>query len=192
MAAAKLRMADLEKDERQRAEVQASVASGNLRCGDALAIFRSRLENAASLKPRTKEFRKERISALLNSWPGLEGIDVRKIGKQDCLTWAAGYAAKRRPQSVNTCASTLRMILEVPVEAGTLYDNPARFIKKLRVRQKALHLPDHDPFLRMLKLIEHVNLRHLFATRCIESGVDIPTVLRWLGHKDGGALAMKV
>ena len=35
------------------------------------------------------------------------------------------------------------------------------------------------------------DLRHLFATRCIESGVDIPTVSRWLGHKDGGALAMK-
>ena len=38
----------------------------------------------------------------------------------------------------------------------------------------------------------HGDLRHLFATRCIESGVDIPTVSRWLGHKDGGALAMKV
>ena len=37
----------------------------------------------------------------------------------------------------------------------------------------------------------HHDLRHLFATRCIESGVDIPTVSRWLGHKDGGALAMK-
>jgi integrase len=35
------------------------------------------------------------------------------------------------------------------------------------------------------------DLRHLFATRCIESGVDIPTVSRWLGHRDGGALAMK-
>jgi len=38
----------------------------------------------------------------------------------------------------------------------------------------------------------HHDLRHLFATRCIESGVDVPTVSRWLGHKDGGALAMKV
>lgn len=38
----------------------------------------------------------------------------------------------------------------------------------------------------------HHDLRHLFATKCIESGVDIPTVSRWLGHKDGGALAMKV
>jgi integrase len=37
----------------------------------------------------------------------------------------------------------------------------------------------------------HHDLRHFFATKCIESGVDIPTVSRWLGHKDGGVLAMK-
>ncbi|WP_404422006.1 tyrosine-type recombinase/integrase [Nibricoccus sp. IMCC34717] len=37
----------------------------------------------------------------------------------------------------------------------------------------------------------HHDFRHLFATTCIEGGVDIPTVSRWLGHKDGGALAMK-
>lgn len=40
--------------------------------------------------------------------------------------------------------------------------------------------------------LTHHDLRHLFATRCIESDVDIPTVSRWLGHRDGGALAMKV
>jgi integrase len=39
--------------------------------------------------------------------------------------------------------------------------------------------------------ITHHDLRHLFATVCIESGVDVPTVSRWLNHKDGGALAMK-
>jgi integrase len=42
-----------------------------------------------------------------------------------------------------------------------------------------------------IKRISHHDLRHLFATRCIESGIDIPTVARWLGHQDGGALAMK-
>src|SRR5689334_1898498 len=40
--------------------------------------------------------------------------------------------------------------------------------------------------------ITHHDLRHLFATRCVESGVDIPTVSRWLGRKDGGTLAMRV
>lgn len=35
------------------------------------------------------------------------------------------------------------------------------------------------------------DLRHIFATRCIEAGVDIPTIASWLGHKDGGVLAAK-
>jgi integrase len=39
--------------------------------------------------------------------------------------------------------------------------------------------------------ITHHDLRHLFATTVIESGVDIPTASRWLGHVDGGALAMR-
>lgn len=42
-----------------------------------------------------------------------------------------------------------------------------------------------------VKAMTHHDLRHLFATRCIESGVDIPTVSRWMGHADGGALAMQ-
>ena len=37
----------------------------------------------------------------------------------------------------------------------------------------------------------HHDFRHFFATTCIEAGVDVPTVSRWLGHKDGGALCMK-
>lgn len=40
--------------------------------------------------------------------------------------------------------------------------------------------------------LTHHSLRHLFATFCIEADIDIPTVSRWLGHSDGGALAMKV
>ena len=43
-----------------------------------------------------------------------------------------------------------------------------------------------------MQRITHHDLRHLFATTCIESGVDVPTVARWLGHRDGGVLAMRV
>ncbi len=39
--------------------------------------------------------------------------------------------------------------------------------------------------------VHHHALRHYFATCAIQSGVDIPTVAQWLGHKDGGALLMK-
>jgi integrase len=36
--------------------------------------------------------------------------------------------------------------------------------------------------------LTHHDMRHIFTTRCIESGVDVPTAARWLGHQDGGAL----
>lgn len=42
-----------------------------------------------------------------------------------------------------------------------------------------------------LPTLRHHDLRHFFATACIESGVPIPTVSDWLGHADGGALLMR-
>jgi integrase len=35
------------------------------------------------------------------------------------------------------------------------------------------------------------DFRHFFASAGLASGVDVPTVSRWLGHADGGALAME-
>ncbi|MDE3068612.1 MAG: site-specific integrase [Verrucomicrobiota bacterium] len=43
-----------------------------------------------------------------------------------------------------------------------------------------------------LPRLSHHSFRHHFATRCIEAGVDVPTVARWLGHQDGGALLSRV
>lgn len=42
-----------------------------------------------------------------------------------------------------------------------------------------------------LRRLNHHDFRHLFTTRCTESGVDIPTVARWRGDSDGGAMLMK-
>jgi integrase len=301
LSVAKLRLADLEKVERQRVEVQGAVANGNMRFGDALAVFRNRLINDNSLKPRSKAYREERIAAMLKSWPELEETEIRKITKQDCLGWAMRFGETASPSNFNNTVGTLRMVIDLAIDVGARYDNPARFVKKQRVRQKELHLPSHAEFLKLVEKIEQVNrrfskdcsilvrflayggfrkseaanitwadcdfekkeitvrgdpetgtknwtirrvpmipdmlallqrlraerpqepagqpvmrvrecqnaidsackklgivrfthhdLRHLFATLCIESGVDIPTVSRWLGHKDGGALAMKV
>jgi integrase len=296
---AKLRLSDLEKEERQMAEHATSFAGGKMVFADVLAVYRQRLRGDASLKPRTKVHREERISVILKTWSSLENMDVRKITKQDCLAWASGY--ETCAENFNKTVQTLRAILEIPIEAGIRYDNPARFIKTMKVRLKPLQLPSRAQFQTLFESIRTVNkrfshdaadlveflayggfrisetdnirwsdcdfergeilvrgdpetatknwsvrtvpmipnmrrllerlkterppepawakvvrvsecngslanacrrlgiphmthhdLRHLFATTCIESGVDIPTVSRWLGHKDGGALAMKV
>lgn len=75
-----------------------------------------------------------------------------------------------------------RMRAKRPDEAG---DAP---VFQVRECQKSM---DRAAKAVGMKRITHHDLRHFFATVCIESGVDIPTVSRWLGHKDGGALAMR-
>jgi integrase len=74
----------------------------------------------------------------------------------------------------------LRELLKELPASGPLFKikNPRRLLQEACTR---LGLP---------RLTNH-HLRHLFATRAIECGVDIPTVARMLGHKDGGALCLK-
>jgi hypothetical protein len=61
ISVAKLRLADLEKEESQRAEHQTSVTKGAMEFADALAIYKQRLAGDGSLKLRSKAYREERI-----------------------------------------------------------------------------------------------------------------------------------
>ena len=62
--------------------------------------------------------------------------------------------------------------------AGPLFrlDSPRFALTNACVRLGLEHLTLHE-------------LRHLFATACVESGVDFRTLADWLGHQDGGTLA---
>jgi integrase len=131
---------------------------------------------------------------------GLAFSGCRK-GEAGQITWRdvdfeAGEIVVRGDPETGTKNWKLRRVPLIP-DARTLFqrmrrDRPSESLdaKVFRVSecQKAL---DRACKKVGIDRITHHDLRHLFATRCIESGVDIPTVSRWLGHKDGGALAMK-
>lgn len=301
LSVAQLRLGDLLKEERTRVESVVEAGKGRMTFGAALAIYKSQVEGNASLKPSAKLYRRKCIEALVRSWPGLAERDVRKISERECQHWAMEFGKNYSPSVFNNTVGTLRHVFNVAIAEGARYGNPAGVIKKMKVRQKQLALPEHDKFLALVDSVEqagawcsrdcadlirflafgglrkgeaatvtwadcdfekqelvvrgdpetgtknwsirrvpmipemfellqrlrakraeepgvqpvmrvrecqkaidsackklgisrftHHDLRHLFATRCIESGVDIPTVSRWLGHQDGGALAMKV
>ncbi len=161
LSVAKMRLADLEKEERQRAESQTAVAGGKMTFGNALAVYRRRLQGDISLKPRSKEYREERIAALLKSWPSLENTDVRRISKADCLNWAADYQGKVSPTNFNNTVGSLRLVLDVAVEAGARYDNPAKFIKRARIVIRAPELPSQEDFQKVLANIKHKRVADL-------------------------------
>jgi integrase len=303
LSIAKLRLADiLDAEHRAVAPSQTKIV-GKMTFGDALAIFRERQKHATDIKESTKEYNERAAIDLLKTWAGLEQTDVKRITKFECLEWRARFGQKYSPTVTNGTLSVLRRVLDIAVDSGARYDNPAKDkdVKRARVRRKELQLPEPDQFLalvqtvrtagsrdsgncgdaieffsyagtrlneaariygrdcsftkneiivrgdpktrtkngeirrvpmipEMKKLLErfkaergeqeflnnpvlkvrkfnrslsnackklglhhltHHDLRHLFATRCIESGVDVPTVAKWLGHKDGGVLAMQ-
>src|ERR1017187_8235165 len=296
ISVAKLRLGDFIKERQEEMGDDSVVRSGRMTVGDAICIFRQRLDGQQDIKEGAKVYRRKCLGSLLNSWPELESKPVGKVSKEDCLEWSRKFAARYSASVYNNTVGTLRMILDVAIEKGARALNPAKAITKRRIQPRELHLPEPEQFdlfvetigdagawcsrdcadlvrflayggfrkteaanitwndcdfnsgrirVRVTKngsprsvpmipdmrqllerlrterrdepaetpvmkvrecqkamdraakivgmpRITHHDLRHLFATRCIESGVDIPTVSRWLGHQDGGALAMKV
>ncbi len=297
---AEAKLAEFLKEHRERRSNGNGEVSAKMTFGGAAAVHLRNLDDNLSIKPRTRDYWRECLAALQKSWPDLHQTEVRKITQADCKKWGNVYAKTASPTRYNNTLAVLRHALNVAVETGVIYSNPAAVVKRTALRGKEIALPTIDKFnglieemrvghsrdslncadlasglaftgcrigeareiawrdldfdcgelvvrgdartgtknweLRRVPLIPdaralfqrmrnerageppdakvfrvgecqksldrackkvgvnritHHDLRHLFATRCIESGVDVPTTSRWLGHKDGGALAMK-
>jgi integrase len=96
-----------------------------------------------------------------------------------------GTKTEAAPRTIPMSDRLRAFLVQLKAEKQPQPNDPITSIKSarkcLQTACKKLALPQFT----------HHDFRHFFATTCIESGVDIPTVSRWLGHKDGGALAMK-
>ena len=132
--------------------------------GDALEIYRARLEANPDIKSKTKDYYQQRIDALLRTWPGLDKTNVRDISKQDCLDWAARYDGS--PTAFNNTVLVLRAVLDIAIESGVIYENMARHITRRSVKPKELHLPDNNSFIEFVDAIEHAGGR--FSRDCAD------------------------
>jgi integrase len=159
LSAAKLLLADLETEERKKAENQVEATDGRMTFGEALSVYTERLKGDASIKPRTRDYHQQRIKALLKSWPELKRTEIRNLGKSACLNWAAKFSQKRSTTGFNHTIGILKRIVEIGVEAGVRYDNPARFIKRLRETSSKPVLPEMDKFEEFVAELENGHSR---------------------------------
>lgn len=124
------------------------------------------------------------------SLTGLRTKEARALRWTNVLSDRIEVAADSAKNGVARCVPFLPGLVEVLNRLRALAPDPARGAvlprghprRAIRTACELVGLP---------RLTPHC-FRHLFATRCIESGVDVPTVARWLGHKDGGALLAKI
>jgi hypothetical protein len=155
MSVARLRLADFIKEKQEEMGDDSAARSGKMTVGDALVIFRQRLEGQQNIKDGAKVYRRKCIEALVKSWPGLQAKPVGKVSKDDCLAWASRFASNYSPSVYNNTIGTLRMILDIAVEKGARANNPARFITKKRIVQRELVLPSPKQFEALISEVEH-------------------------------------
>jgi integrase len=114
--------------------------------GEAAAIHVRNVDDNLSIKPRTRHYWQQRLAAFIKSWPGLNETEVRKITHPDCKKWASTYVKTASPTNYNNTAAILRHILNVAIEAGVIYCNPAAALKRAAIRGKEIALPTIDKF----------------------------------------------
>jgi hypothetical protein len=76
-----LKLADLEKQERSKLEGQQHLVEGTAFFRDLAKEYLERLDGMPNLKPRTKEYYKERLAAMQKSWAELNDTDVRRLSE---------------------------------------------------------------------------------------------------------------
>lgn len=300
LSIAQARLAELLKEHRGRKGKQIDSANARMTFADAAELDQQKLDEELALKRRTRKYYREVLAALLESWPGLAEMELRRISPIALKGWAIRYGKMFSASRYNGTLSLLRRILQSAVESGVIYSNPAAGLERKAQKARHLELPTRAQFAEFIEEMQnaqtrdahncadlakglaftgcriaestqiewgdlnfgtgeilvkgdpeeatkngeirrvpmipqardlfakmreeraeepatakvfrvhecqhsmdraaskvgmprvtHHDLRHFFATVSIESGVDIPTVARWLGHKDGGALAMR-
>src|SRR4030095_7769912 len=75
---------------------------------------------------------------------------------EDCERWAAKYVKESSPTNFNNSISVLRAILQIGVERGIRYSNPAAGLKRARLRKKELRLPSQNQFPALVQEIRRV------------------------------------
>src|SRR6266550_6512023 len=109
--------------------------------GEAATSHLCNLDDNLSIKPRTRHYWRQRLAALIKSWPGLNETEVRKITPTDCKKWASSYVKTASPTNYNNTVALLRHVLNVAIEAGVIYNNPAAALKRATIRTKEIVLP---------------------------------------------------
>src|SRR5262249_43125105 len=98
------------------------------------------------IKPRTRQYWRQRLAALVKSWPGLNETEVRKITQVECKKWARAYGKTVSPTNLNNTVALLRHVLNVAIEGGVIYSNSATPLKRATIRGKEISLPSADKF----------------------------------------------
>jgi integrase len=148
---AKLRLPDFLKEQQEsRSRVAAPTFS------EAVEFFKRELETDTAIKPQSKQYRLWCLGKLQKTWPGLWMLHLDEITPQACREWAAKLSGTIGCHYYNNTIGTLKQVLRVGLKAhkengGLTPENPALELKKTRITQKDLQLPEPSHFKGLIR-----------------------------------------
>jgi hypothetical protein len=131
---AHLRLGDLEKEERKKAETSQLIAKGKVLFEATLQAYREKRfrpatprnrKDARALKPAAVVYYEQRVTALLASWLGLAKFEIRKLTEHDCVAWADRARKEMSATVFNHTLGILRNAIGFGIKIGARYDTSA-------------------------------------------------------------------
>ena len=150
---AKIRLARWLQEQRKSSGVTGTAVEGTMTVGDAARLHLLALDQNVQIKDTTRYYWRQIVSAIFKDWAGLSALDVRRVRATDCRAWASQFATKRSATRYNNSVAALGHIFDRAVQAGLLVQNPAYSLKRRRVPQKELVLPEMEQFARFVDSI---------------------------------------
>lgn len=148
---AKLRLADFLKERMEgRNKTTPPLFS------EAVVLFKHDLESDTGIKPQSKKYRLWCLHKLQKTWPALWDVRIDRISPQDCKDWAAKLSSDIASHYFNNVIGTLKLVVEAGIKShkdkcGEKLENAALELKRVRVKQKNLKLPESSHFKELLK-----------------------------------------
>jgi integrase len=143
---AESRLASTVKEHREKNGRAGASANARMTFADAAQLHMQRLDENVSIKRRTRTYWREILAALVKSWSTLSEMEIRRVTTFAYREWAARYAKIASATRFNETISLPRHVIEVAIESGVLYSNPARAVDRKPVRAKKLETPTRSHF----------------------------------------------
>jgi len=143
---AKTKLAELVKNAQENRDKVATP-----KFSEAVELFKTELASDSTMKPRSKGYRIDCITKLQRTWPELWELRLSEITVQACKDWALKLNQEISSQYYNNMIGTLRLVIACGNKAHKeqtkeKLENPAMELKRTRVKQKDLQLPEPAHF----------------------------------------------
>jgi len=100
--------------------------------------------------------------------PFFECFSFDQINKRVCENWESWRGNSISPSTFNYDRNTLISIFEYAIQDGLILENPAKVLKRRKIRRKPISIPTQKQFRQLIETIKNLDARARPAANLVE------------------------